>query len=380
MSVMSPVFEEPTDPWGGPLGWSQPEVDWYLRSTQPEAVDARASVNEMYRSFPDESGEMRRRLHSRSNTNHFTALDELFAHSRINKKYAVIHEEGGKGPDFRLYIDEEYFAAIEVVSLFMRGDWRAEQQRHGQLIDEVNARVPLTSHLVRIEILRYDQMPRVRELADWLKVQIGRLQSGHDLESRDKRGLPVQHFVRNAAELRCTFLPVRPNIVRGPHDRVVGMGDIMGGFVNSSLRLRESLESKDGSRYELRDRPFALFVGVHDPFCTLDQIEDAVFGGQQVVIGTGEVRRTEVSRADDGFFGPTTGSGERVGKQRRVSTIFTPGRRWGPGIGDPPTMLRVDNPFAASQFPDDVFWADFRWGVTRRELGRLWADWQPYRP
>jgi hypothetical protein len=90
-------------------------------------------------------------------------------------------------------------------------------------------------------------------------------------------------------------------------------------------------------------------VGVHDSFCSLDQIEDAIFGEEQVNIATGAL-----SRRGDGFYGLTTdSSGRREGKDRRVSCVYVV-EDWNPGF-ETARVLRFENPFCLLDFPRDVF-------------------------
>ncbi|MFE9694694.1 hypothetical protein [Micromonospora sp. NPDC005806] len=126
-------------------------------------------------------------------------------------------------------------------------------------------------------------------------------------------------------------------------DRIVGMGPPIGGWVNSGERLRVALNGKAGSRYDLRAKPFAPVVAVHDSFCSLDQVMDALYGSEQLVIAT-----HELTRAGNGFFGRSSAN---LGKNRRVSCVFVI-QGWLPCAPEDATIYRLDNPFADGQaFP-----------------------------
>ena len=73
-----------------------------------------------------------------------------------------------------------------------------------------------------------------------------------------------------------------------------------------------------------RGRPFAVLIGIHDAFCSLDQIVDALLGGEQVAVATGRV-----SRRGDGFYGRSQQFPN--GKNRRVSCVFAL-QDWMPGL------------------------------------------------
>ncbi len=120
------VFPEPSTPRTDWMGWAEPRVNFLLTSTLPEAIAGRAWVNTCYGRFPDAGGSVFARLTSTNDSDYATALDELFLHECLLQCGRVTNEEGGRGPDFRIYRGSEYLGAIEVRSIFMRGDWSEE--------------------------------------------------------------------------------------------------------------------------------------------------------------------------------------------------------------------------------------------------------------
>jgi hypothetical protein len=361
------AFPEPTVPRETPLGSAEPVVNWYLESTRREAAAGRAQINQLYASFPDPSGLFLARLRSANNADHLGALDELFVYERMAQRHRVAYEEGGEGPDFRAYTGDENVAGVEVLSIFMRQDWSSEEQRHGRLRDELNSRVALSSHIISFEIKRWDREPRMRDIADWVRRIID------ELAPPDSGNVELaRHTFRSkAVELDFTFFPRQSDSPPKPTARIVALGPSLGGWVNSDLRLRDALDAKAGNRYDLRSRPFAILIGVHDVFCSLDQIMDALLGGEQVAVATGNV-----SRRGDGFYG----SSQRYpnGKNRRVSCVFAL-HDWMPGVSEP-RLLRFDNPFCEMEFPVDVLPADFRLGVAERSQQGIRFGWYPTAP
>jgi hypothetical protein len=119
------LFPEPTRERLSPLGHSEPHVNWYRESTRPEAAIGRRNINDWYRRFPDLDGKLARRLQSGNNVTHTGALDELFTHYLLSQKpdQSVTYEEGGVGPDFRLYRRGEFVGSVEVLSLFHKQEW-----------------------------------------------------------------------------------------------------------------------------------------------------------------------------------------------------------------------------------------------------------------
>lgn len=361
------AFSEPTVPRETPLGSVEPAVNWYLESTRQEAVAGRALINQLYARFPDSTGVFRARLRSVNNAEHLGALDELFVYERMAQGYRVAYEEGGEGPDFRAYTADENIASVEVLSIFMRQDWSSEEQRHGRLTDELNSRVALSSHFIHFEIKRWDREPRVRHIADWVRRTVDQLTP----PGTGNVELTRRTFRSKAVELEFTFFPRQSDSPPEPTDRIVGMGSPLGGWVNSNLRLRYALDAKAGNRYDLRGRPFAVLIGIHDSFCSLDQIVDALLGGEQVAVATGNV-----SRRGDGFYGRSQQYPN--GKNRRVSCVFAL-QDWMPGLSEP-RLLRFDNPFSEMEFPAEVLPADLCLSVAERSQQGIKFEWYPAAP
>jgi hypothetical protein len=363
------VFPEPSVPRDGPQGWAEPNVNFYLESTWPEALIAREWINNAYRRFPDPAGEFAGRLRSTDNVQHASALDELFVHDRLVRHGRVVHEEGGVGPDFRIYRDDDYLGAVEVCSLFDNKEWEAERRRHARIVDELNQHVPLDEWFVHFEVIRLNRAPRIRRLVAWLRARIAELPTGQAAAADPLT--PWAYYGVDGIELRFRFLHRRSDSPPNPADRIVGIGQAIFGFVDSYLRLRSALEKKVQKRYDTRGKPFAIFVGAWDSACSVDQFEDALLGNQQILVDSGEFRR-----ASNGFFGRNR---ERpVGKHQDLSCVFAL-RGWRPWQPDNPLLLRFDNPFATEPFPDELLPADYRLGVVQDEQ-TLRLEWMPTRP
>ena len=169
----------------------------------------------------------------------------------------------------------------------------------------------------------------------------------------------------------CTLRSFRASPTRA-HGRIIGPGPVIGGWVKSAERLRVALTGKAGGRYDLRGKPFAVCVGVHDPFCSLDQIEDALYGSERYDVAT-----MVPSRAGNAFFG--RGSESSEGKNTRVSCVFVLSS-WYPWQPEKAMIIRLDNPFATEPFPDSLLPVDAR--VVRIDHGNdgFSCEWMPSRP
>jgi hypothetical protein len=371
-----PLFTEPTEPRTTALGWVEPAVHWFTESTRPEAVASRQVVNDWYREFPDPSGKFAARLRSQNDVDHHQALDELHIHHLLRQTHDdVRYEVDDVGPDFRIYENEVCIGGVEVLSLFQREDWSAEERRHRRLADEVNRRVPPTDgYFVDYEI-EADKEPPPRRFADFIKNELGKLPPHDDLlrtlpDNPTRDDLPTAVYDRDGVRIRVTFIPMKKDAgaKSDPDGHIVGMGPMIGGQVNAAERLRDRVASKAGGRYDIAEVPFVVAVGVHDTLCSDDQVMQALYGGESVVIPAGTL-----VRRNDGVFGADK---ERLeGRHRRVSGVMVVNglRAWEANAAD---VALYDNPYAARTTPDDLVPATRRFGPVDSDHDIVRFDWR----
>ena len=352
------------------MGWAESEVNFYLTSTRREAAEARKWINAAYRRFPDPAGEFYGRLRSTDDRQHVSAIAELFVYDLLVDQHSrVVHEEGGIGPDFRIYSGEEYLGAVEVCTLFEKEEWETKEKEHSRIADQLNQRIPLDKWFIEFEVIRLDRQPSINRLAAWVQAEIA------ELSSRPANAVdlltPWQSYRADGVELCFRFRRRQSSLPPKPTDRVVGMGQVSGGLVDSHLRLRSALEKKVQKRYDARGKPLAIFVNGWDSMCTRDEFEDALLGNVQVVVQSGEFKR-----ANNGFFGRDRR--RPAGKHEALSCVFAlhGWRPWNPGSK---MILRFDNPFTIAPFPDDLLPADHQLAVVRGERKR-WLAWTPAAP
>jgi hypothetical protein len=363
------VFDEPLVPRTTPLTGTEPQVNWFLQSTRPEAIEGRRIINDLYSRFPDKSGRIRADLRGYDEKRRLSALDEILVHDMLARRQRVEYEEGdGTRPDFRLYDhrDDAYVGAVEVLTLFLREDWDAQERRHAQLQDDLNARLRLTTHWIDFEVRRWDSNPSTRHMAKWIERALDELRTDPSALPVDRFGRQEKVYSTKAVEIVVQFFPLSPTYVVGENARVVLGGAPIAGFINSGARLRERLDEKAG-KYDLHGKPFAIVVGVRDPMCDISEIYEALVGGEEVVIATHQSQRK-----GDGFFG--IWGHRRDGKHRQVSAVFSV-HEWYPGGPYRPRITRFDNPMAATPFAEDGLPYSGRWGVTERGATYVRADW-----
>ena len=118
-----------------------------------------------------------------------------------------------------------------------------------------------------------------------------------------------------------------------------------------------------------------IAVGVHDPVCSVDQAQEAIYGSARVTINPADWSVTP-GTAPDGFFSPPSQFPQ--GKNRRVADVYLllPWRPWEPEAA---RFLRMRNPFADRPLEDDVLPVAATFGVIKEEPGQLVLVWNPER-
>lgn len=377
--IVLELFSEPTTPRAAWLGSSEPAVHWYSEVTRDEAVASRRSVNSWYGAFPDADGTFAARVRSENDVDHRQALDELFIHQLLRKTHSDIrYEEGGVGPDFRVYARGSCVAAVEVASLFMRTDWASEASRHDRLADEVNRRVPPTAgYFLHFEIEAAPNEPAPRHFAEFVKRELDSLPPNELLADISPEDVPTSVYQRSGVRIRLRFLPMKPEAKSklDPEARIVGIGPRTVGFVNSGSRISDVVGKKGGERYELGAYPYLVAVGIHDPMASDDVIFDGLYGGEAVQFNQDDPDDYTVVRRNDGLFGADR---ERTtGRHRRISGVVT--FRYFPGGPYPPQVTLYENPFAHHSAPEVLIGESRRFGRApdEDEGDFSWRDGSP---
>ncbi len=282
----STLFPEPATPSTGLLANLESHVVWLQRSTQPQAMAVRSRVNAWYQEFPDSDGQLAAKLTSTNNEVYYGAWDELYVYHALRQVEPHIrYEEGGQGPDCRVYRDGRQILAVEVLSLFLRPEWARQARRHHELTDRLNKMFRPQGYFLHVEVLVQDQRRNVplKAVTEAAGTFLGDLPEPQVATAAYEGGqaLPWHEFERNGIYVRFEALPMRPNAasLTDPDARIVGTGPAIGGVVDSHERLKERLNGKRKKPYILDPSvPYVLAVGNHDPFCNDLQLLIAMYG------------------------------------------------------------------------------------------------------
>jgi hypothetical protein len=343
------LVPEPTSPRLTPLKVREPAVNFLKQSTRPQAVQMRRNVNDWYERFPQSDAKFRKNLLSRKNHEHNGALNELYLHEQLRRMHEdVRYEEGGQGPDFRVYQADECILAIEVLSLFMRSDWQEEWDTVGGLVESLNKLLTSKGYYIDLPVVELQRSPSRRDLASFIDNFVNGLPHPSvptGVLSWSLEDLYKDVYEKEGVRIEVCAHPVTPDDV-GDERRVIVTGSPIGGWVNSAERLRARLGEKAPSNYALGDYPYVIAVGVNDSWLEIDGLLDALYGNEAVEIPTRRIRRV-----GNGYFGR-----DRVnpgGKNTRVSAVLAVMgfNAWEP---ERARLMVLDNPFAAIPLPDGL--------------------------
>lgn len=357
------LFSEPEIDRTDLLGWGEPGVHWLTECSHPEAVASRATANRWYERFPDQDGRFAQRLRSEVDVDHLQALDELFVHQTLHQCHDdVRYEEGGVGPDFRVYDDDKCILAVEVASLFLREDWNVEKQRHNRLADEVNRRVPLRhGYFVSFDIEAARADPAPRHFSDWLTSELDKLPPHTDLIDLERDRIPSAVYDRSGVRISIRFFPMTadPPATPDSNTQIVATGKMTVGMVNSGIRLKDAVGKKGGDRYDIRGTPYIVAVGNRDSFLSDDVVTEGLYGGEAVRFDRDDHSKHEVVRRNDGLFG--VDHARHQFRHRRISAVTILGRVFlrEPAAAD---VAVYDNFSPETALPDDLFPATRRFG------------------
>jgi hypothetical protein len=366
------VFEEPLDPSESRFGGL---ADWYRSCASPEARAARRGLNVWYGAFQDRDGMLLGNLQSDSDIGIQIATDELYTHHLLSSSYEARYEEDAGSPDFRLYRSSEYVAGIEVFTLFPEKDFTSKVSRSSDLVKEINRRVRPFHWYVRIDVRDWKRQPRVTDVAKWLEETVAKLPAPPANLARED--YPAATYSDGKVELAFDFLPRRKLTPPTETEPIVAIGPAVIGWGQAPRRLRERLSHKVGSRYDVRDRPFAVLVSARDYSCDTEDIVNALYGDEAITFPADNPDSVQSIRKNNGAFGRSASAPEA--RIRRLSCVFVLMRGWVPGSTQVPKVLRFDNPFANQAFPDDVLTPDLRLVPISDELG-VHMEWEPGPP
>jgi hypothetical protein len=254
-------------------------------------------------------------------------------------------------------------AVVEVASLFEPGAWQAERSQHEAYADYINERVAADGgYFIDFDFLDPNRVPPVSRYVAWLR----RTLAGLGWPPEDPSVAHEATFWDPAGDITTRFIPMGERR-EDPGLRIVGMGPMIGGRVDTASRVRDRVNGKLPSRYDVPDGvPYLVVVGVRDFPGVRSSGVSACYGTPTVSVPSGEP-----GRAGDGVFGPTT---DGRGRNERLSAV---GVLWDlkPWDEGEPRLELFHNPYARSPWPHGGISAAVHFGVLERTTNGVSLGW-----
>ena len=282
--------------------------DYLNASGRPEATAVRGLIDAWLGDYPAANRpEMIRRLRSRDDVLHRSALFELMLHALLRRQgFTIIEIEpelpNGRAPDFlveapggqRFYLEATLASGMDNVAA--GADRRMREAL--QAIDDV-ASPDFFLHLhTRGTPSQPIAVARLRRAVQRFVDQLDYDQAVRRAEA----GLPSAPIWQHDEHGAHFMIQPVPKNLRRPGGRAIGGRMLPGGVIHPEVAIKSAVEGKAG-RYGDIDLPLVIAVNALEDFARVDDAIDALFGTAGVIIPEdGAPRRTR--NADGAWRGP----------------------------------------------------------------------------
>lgn len=388
------AFDELERTYVGPALQTESIYDWLNRSGSPEAEVARAYVEDLYATFPDESGRLRESLRAATSptadNDFYAALGSMYVFRRLGSPAAARVDEQTAGsdrrPDIQLLSPEQaVLSTTEVTAVCPNPEWAASDWRVAQLADAIEQSFVRDRFDLAIwpEGLWEEDAPAEQIMAA-IREGLAQLPPPAEVATsyEELGALPGFDFAFPGCAGRIEFLPLdEDKVAARPEDekgRIVGSLMNAGGATNTVPRLRNKIRAKHPSRYPQEiatmTRPYVVAIVNVDHYCDVQDIVDAVFGEPMVVFYGSDIENHHETRSREGAFVPNE---DGTIRNRAYSGIaFIDGLKsemFGLGAA---RLYFVANPYALNPQDASLFAPDH--ALLPVEDGRM--EWQPPLP
>lgn len=270
----------------GPSRHSESRFSYLDRSARPTMGRIRQVLERWWAEFPlAEQAELRKRIRSEDDRQHFAAVFELYIHQILlrTQHHVEIHRQGdrGKCPDFLATASDcTSFVLEATVATETDQAQQGAEKRKNQLYDTIN-KLESPDYFLDLEMEGEPKTPIpgerwLRELRKWVAsldyediVATGR-QGAFDL-------LPMLSLEHDG--LTVTFKPIAKKAEARGHTNVrpIGVQCFEAVCVRSWEAIQRAVQKK-ASRYGTQDIPYLIAINGVGVNCDYDEFERALYG------------------------------------------------------------------------------------------------------
>lgn len=355
-----PLFEEFERAETRPRRQNEASFDYMNVSARPGIHEIRELLERWFEHLPaNAQADIQSRFTCRDPAQHESAFFEMYWHELLlSCGYEVeIHPtlpDVTTNPDFLSLQNCERQFYVEATLAMPPGDPAADR-RVAELHDTLD-RMDSPDYFLEVQ---FRGMPQgnirgrvVREkLERWLRTcdhaEISRL-----YQQRDYEKVPTLTWTEQGCTLTFTPIPKGPQFRGQPGARPVGMvmpQEMLQLHTNDDIKA--AIDGK-ATKYGDLDRPLIVAINVLDDFCDDDDIWNALFGEEQVVLvrqANGQIRHDWGCRAANGAW-----RGPRGARNRFVSVVSIVHQLTASTLRTRSVML-IHNPWAVHRLPLDAF-------------------------
>lgn len=281
------------------------KFDYLNSSGRPEAAAVRTLVDEWLANYPlPHRTEMIRRLRSREDILHLSAMFELLLHALLLRQgFTIVAIEpqlpNGRAPDFlvetpdrgRFYLEATLASGMDNVAA--GADRRMREAL--QAIDDVDSPLFFLHLHTRGTPNRPIAVRRLRNAVQRFVDSLDYDVAVATAEAGDAPG-PIWRHDEHGAHFM--IQPV-PKNTRRPGGRAIGGRMLPAGVIHPEVAIKSAVENKAG-RYGDIDLPLVIAINALEEFAGIDDAIDALFGTKTVVVP--QIGEPRAARNPDGAW------------------------------------------------------------------------------
>jgi hypothetical protein len=229
------------------------------------------------------------------------------------------------------------------------------EETHARLAAQLEPRVKNRRFLLHLEAT-LERSPSVTRLA----AEIDRFLAGLDPDDIPNmalgvgQDLPRMPYREVGVLVTVEAVPIRRELLaaRRDDDRIIVSGPLVGGLVDSGRRLKRSLSKKLAAAYDIpQGIPYIIAAGIHDPFCSVEQIQTALYGPDLLATRRWDPLNDALGPSRQGLFGMKLAT--RHHQNTRISAVACLWMKtWKPQDHQ---LLLFENPAAELRASANVF-------------------------